>query len=373
MRPAMIVLGLAVLILVVFVTIGVLVVAGPGAGQVGAAASAVPGRRCGRESRRRPAVAHRRRRASRRRTSVNAVFVPVGSVRVSHQDNSGTGPASTTRRWSSARGDSQGALLGVLRGGHEARRVGRSSTGDRRPTTRARSRSWASWPGSDGYYWEMGATVSPTTLRPGRSRPRPDRLHRPAAAGERRPGLSPACAGSAAVSGRDGRPPARAASSGIRSARPRRGQQVGPDEEVDRVEQVAHPRVRGQQDQRRHHHARDRADLRRRLRRVAVQMAGQEHGEHDARPRAAAPGSATGTRSRARGRAARWPPSTGWRSGPRGKSTTSSMSANGPRSANGKIVGTATTTMPASMDERAPLAVAAACRRTGRARPAARR
>ncbi len=32
--------------------------------------------------------------------------------------------------------------------------------------------------GTDGYYWEMGATISPTTFGPGAPPPRADRFHR---------------------------------------------------------------------------------------------------------------------------------------------------------------------------------------------------
>ena len=100
MRPAMIVLGLALLILVVFVTIGLLSSQSPVPVKVGGAPSAVPGTTLRAESAAdllSPIV-----EAGEPPTNIrNAVSVPVGSRRLSHQDKAGTGPASSTRRWSS--------------------------------------------------------------------------------------------------------------------------------------------------------------------------------------------------------------------------------------------------------------------------------
>ncbi len=58
---------------------------------------------------------------------------------------------------------------------------------------------------------------------------------------------------------------------------------------------------------------------------------------------------------------------------PSGNSTTSSIRANGPRRANGKIVGTATTTIPGEHREWPPLALCGRGRRRAPVRPVAMR
>ena len=292
MRPAMIVVGLAALILVVFVTIGIVSTQSPApVKHSDGRRRGARGPRCGPCPRPTSLVPHRRRRTSRPTTSSTPSSVPAGSVRVSHQNNSaGAGQYDSQVVFRS--GDSQAALLAFFAADMKLAGLAGLRPGAGSATTRGPSRSWASSPGSDGYYWEMGATVDATTFTPGGPARGPDPLHRPAVPGarprmKRRRGPGEPRDVSSIVSADHG--PRLAGQQAI-GGRRRLGQQVGPDEEVDRVEQVAHPRVRGQQDQRGHHDAGDRADLRRRLRRVAVEMAGQEDGQHDARRRGAAPG-----------------------------------------------------------------------------------
>ena len=136
MRPAMIVLGLAVLILVVFVAIGILSSHSPAPVARSTGPAAVPGVTVPAESaadQLSPIV-----EAGEPPTNIlDAVFVPVGSVRLSHRDNSGQA-AQFDSQVSFRSDDSQGALLAFfaaemkaaglagLRPGTRGQRPGRS-------------------------------------------------------------------------------------------------------------------------------------------------------------------------------------------------------------------------------------------------------
>ena len=164
MRPAMIVLGLAVLILVLFVTIGVLSSQSPARVRHGAAASSVTGT----SLRAVPAAAALSPIVGGGQPPtdiVNAVSVPAGSVRVSHQDNaagSGQYDAQVVLR----SGDSQGSLLAFYAADM---RLQGWQVFDRGPAANdpGALEILGKLAGSDGYYWEMGATISPTTFTRG--------------------------------------------------------------------------------------------------------------------------------------------------------------------------------------------------------------
>ncbi len=164
MRPAMIVLGLALLILVVFVTIGVLSSQSPVPVKVGGAPSAVPGTTLRAESAAgllSPIV-----ESGEPPTNIrNAVSVPVGSQRLSHQDNSGDGAGQFDSQVVFRSADSQGALLVFFAADMKLQGW---QVFDRGPAANdpGALEVLGKLAGSDGYYWEMGATVSPTTFGP---------------------------------------------------------------------------------------------------------------------------------------------------------------------------------------------------------------
>jgi hypothetical protein len=164
MRPAMIVLGLAVLILALFVTIGVLSSQSPAPVRSGAAASSVAGTPLRAE----PATAALSPIVGGGQPPtniVNAVSVPAGSVRVSHQNNaadSGQYDSQVVFR----SGDSQGSLLAFYAADM---RLQGWQVFDRGPAANdpGALEILGKLAGSDGYYWEMGATISPTTFTRG--------------------------------------------------------------------------------------------------------------------------------------------------------------------------------------------------------------
>ncbi len=164
MRPAMIVLGLAVLILVVFVTIGVLSSHSPAPVRHGSAASSVVGSPLRAE----PATAALAPIVSPGQPPtniVNAVSIPVGSVRVSHADNA-AGSGQYDSQVVLRSGDSQGALLAFYAA--DMRSQG-WRVFDRGPAANhpGAVEILGKLAGSDGYYWEMGATISATTFSRG--------------------------------------------------------------------------------------------------------------------------------------------------------------------------------------------------------------
>jgi hypothetical protein len=161
MRPAMVVLGLAVLILVVFVAIGILSSQSPAPVRHGTAASSVPGTTLRAE----PATAALAPIVSTGEPPTNAVSIPVGSVRISHQDNAG-GAGQYDSQVVLRSGDSQGALLAFYAADM---RLQGWQVFDRGPAANdpGALEVLGKLAGADGYYWEMGATVSPTTFSRG--------------------------------------------------------------------------------------------------------------------------------------------------------------------------------------------------------------
>jgi hypothetical protein len=164
MRPAMVVLGLAALILGLFVTIGIVSSSPPVSVHNGGASSAVPGSTL-RAVPAGPDLAVIVAAGEPPTNILNAVYVPVGSVRLSHQNNSGSAGQfdSQVRLRADA---SQGALEAFF--ADEMKGQG-WQVFDRGPAANnpGATEVLGKLAGSDGYYWEMGAVVSPTTFGPG--------------------------------------------------------------------------------------------------------------------------------------------------------------------------------------------------------------
>jgi hypothetical protein len=158
-RPAMVVLGLAVLIVGAFVTLGILSSRSPAPVKTSGAPSAVPGSTLRAEPAAdalRPIVGS----GGPPSNIVNAVSVPVGSVRISHENNAagaGQFDAQVTMR----SGDSQGALLAFFAATmhQEGWQVFDKGAAANNPGALEVLGKLA---GTDGYYWEMGATIPPT-------------------------------------------------------------------------------------------------------------------------------------------------------------------------------------------------------------------
>jgi hypothetical protein len=166
MRPAMVVLGLAVLILAVFVTIGIVTSQSPAPVRTGTGSSVVPG------SALRAVPAARVLAPIVSASSgeppsnvVNAVSVPVGTVRVSHKDNGG-GAGQYDAQVTVRSDSSQGALLTFYTA--DMRRQG-WQVFDRGPAANdpTATEVLGKLAGTDGYYWELGVVISPTTFGPG--------------------------------------------------------------------------------------------------------------------------------------------------------------------------------------------------------------
>ncbi len=164
LRPAMVVLGLAVLILVLFVAIGFMSSHARTQSRTGRAATAVPG------SALRPAVAGGL--LSPIVTSGDppanvrgAVLVPTGSMRVGSQDNSaGSGPYDSQVVLRSSA--SQEELLTFFSSAMKLEGWQVFSQGPARNHPGA-IEVLGKLAGSDGYYWEMGAIVAPTSFPAG--------------------------------------------------------------------------------------------------------------------------------------------------------------------------------------------------------------
>jgi hypothetical protein len=164
MRPAMIVVGLAALILVVFVTIGIVSTQSPAAVKHSKAEVAVAG------------VSLRAVQAATARAPIasggeppnnilNAVDLPAGSVRVSHQNNTaGAGQYDAQVTFSSS--DSQAALIAFYAADMKSRGWQIVDQGPARNNPGALE-VLGKLAGSDGYYWELGATVNATTFPAG--------------------------------------------------------------------------------------------------------------------------------------------------------------------------------------------------------------
>jgi hypothetical protein len=161
MRPAMIVVGLAALILVLFVTIGIVSTQSPAAVKHSKAEVAVPG------------VSLRSVQAAALLSPIasggeppnnilNAVDLPAGSARVSHQNNTaGAGQYDAQVTFTST--DSQAALIAFYAADMKSQGWQIVDQGAARNDPGALE-VLGKLAGSDGYYWEMGATVNATTF-----------------------------------------------------------------------------------------------------------------------------------------------------------------------------------------------------------------
>jgi hypothetical protein len=164
MRPAMIVVGLAALILVVFVTIGIVSSHSPTPVTHSDAALAVPGVNL----RATPAAALLSPIVTAGQPPdniVNAVSVPAGSVRTSHQNNSGEADQYDSQVVFLS-DDSQAALLAFFAADMKLQGWQIFDRGAAANDPGALE-VLGKLAGSDGYYWEMGATVDATTFSPG--------------------------------------------------------------------------------------------------------------------------------------------------------------------------------------------------------------
>jgi hypothetical protein len=161
MRPAMVVLGLAVLILAVFVTIGVVFSQSPARVHTGTGSDRVPGtalRAVPAAEVLAPIVGGGEPPSN----IVNAVSVPAGSVRVGHQNNAaGSGQYDSQVELRSTA--SQAALLGFFAADmrQQGWQVFDQGAAANNPGALEVLGKLA---GEDGYYWEMGATIKPTSF-----------------------------------------------------------------------------------------------------------------------------------------------------------------------------------------------------------------
>ena len=165
LRPAMIVFGLAALILVIFITIAVVTSQPATTIKHSDAAVGVPG------------VSLRAVPAARLLSPItsggdppnnilNAVAVPVGSVRVSHQNNT-AGAGQYDEQVTFRSDDSQAALLAFFAADMKLQGWQISDRGGAAKNDPGTLEVLGKLAGSDGYYWDMGATVNATTFTPG--------------------------------------------------------------------------------------------------------------------------------------------------------------------------------------------------------------
>jgi hypothetical protein len=164
MRPAMIVFGLAALILVVFITIAVVTSQAPAPIKHSGAAVGVPGATL-------RAVPAARSLApivtsgEPPNNILNAVSVPVGSVRISHENNT-AGAGQYDEQVTFRSDDSQAALLAFFAADMKLQGWQISDQGAARNDPGALE-VLGKLAGTDGYYWDMGATINATTFSPG--------------------------------------------------------------------------------------------------------------------------------------------------------------------------------------------------------------
>jgi hypothetical protein len=161
MRPAMIVVGLAALILVVFVTIGIISTQSPAAVKHSDSAVAVQGvslRALPAAGMLSPIVTT----GEPPNNVLNAVSLPAGSVRVSHENNS-AGAGQYDAQVTFRSGDSQAALLAFYAADMKQQGWQISDQGAARNDPGALE-VLGKLAGSDGYYWELGATVNATSF-----------------------------------------------------------------------------------------------------------------------------------------------------------------------------------------------------------------
>jgi hypothetical protein len=164
MRPAMLVVGLAALILVVFITIAIVTSQAPAQIKHSDTAVGVPGvtlRALPAATLLSPIV----RGGDPPNNILNAVSVPVGSVRISHENNTaGAGQYDEQVTFSS--GDSQAAILAFYAADMKLQGWQISDQGAAKNDPGALE-VLGKLAGSDGYYWDMGATVNATAFTPG--------------------------------------------------------------------------------------------------------------------------------------------------------------------------------------------------------------
>ena len=164
LRPAMVVLGLAVLILGLFAGLGLATSHQNAAVHTNTAPRAVPG-----STLLAVPAAHVLsviiKGGEPPSDIVDAVSVPADSVRVSQQNNSGSAAQFDSQIGLRAT-DSQGALLTFF--ASDMRQQGWQIF-DRGPAANdpGATEVLGKLAGSDGWYWEMGAVISPTTFGPG--------------------------------------------------------------------------------------------------------------------------------------------------------------------------------------------------------------
>ena len=179
----MVVLGLATLILVVFVTIGIVTSQSPAPVRTTSVPVVVSGSSLKAESAAGllgPIVT-----GGEPPTNIlNAVFVPAGSVRVSHQNTSaGSGQfdAQVSFRADATQAEVLSFFAAVMK--QQGWQVF-----DRGPAANATNtlEVLGKLAGTDGYYWEMGATIPADDVRQGRATHRCDALHRSPVPGGRR-------------------------------------------------------------------------------------------------------------------------------------------------------------------------------------------
>ncbi len=164
MRPAMIVFGLAALILVVFITIAIVTSQAPTPIKHSGAAVGVPG------------VALRAVPAAGLLSPIvtdgeppnnilNAVSIPVGSVRISHENNT-AGAGQYDEQVTFRSDDSQAALLAFFAADMKLQGWQVSDQGAAKNDPGALE-VLGKLAGTDGYYWDMGATIDATTFTSG--------------------------------------------------------------------------------------------------------------------------------------------------------------------------------------------------------------
>ena len=160
-RPAMVVPVLGVVIIAVFVTLGVLSSHSPAPVKTSGAPSVVPGSTL----RAQPAGDALRLIVGAGEPPsniINAVTVPVGSVRISHQNNA-AGAGQYDSQVTLRSPDSQGALLSFFAAAMQQQgwQVFDKGAAANDPGALEVLGKLA---GTDGYYWEMGVTIPPTTF-----------------------------------------------------------------------------------------------------------------------------------------------------------------------------------------------------------------
>ena len=158
-RPAMTVLVLALVILGAFVTIGIVTSHQPARVDTQRTESPVPG-----SALRAVPAANQLSVISQGgeppANVVNAVVLPAGSVRTAHQDN---GAGQYDQQVTFRSGASQGALVGFFAAAlrQQGWQIFSQGPAAHQPGT---TEVLGKLPGSDGYYWEIGALVPPTSF-----------------------------------------------------------------------------------------------------------------------------------------------------------------------------------------------------------------